>query len=154
MSNAHTHTPEGFVPSLAMPTTFGSMTNSEVIASFDADNLSGDFHHAEHVRLAFAYLSEFPAVEALHRFSVALKQYAAARGKPDRYHETITYAYLFLIRERMARTPRRDWDVFIHANPDLLQWKPGILDRYYRQSTLRSDLAREVFLFPDKIDEL
>jgi hypothetical protein len=154
MSVSHTHTPEGMAPSLAMPTTFGSMTNTEVIASFEADNLSGEFHHAEHVRLAFAYLSEFPAIEALHRFSVALKQYAAARGKPDRYHETVTYAYLFLIRERMARTPRLDWDAFIQANTDLLRWKPGILDRYYCQSTLRSDLAREVFLFPDKIAEL
>jgi hypothetical protein len=154
MSNAQTHTPEGFVPSLAMPTTFGSMTNRGVIASFEADNLSGEFRHPEHVRLAFAYLSEYPAIEALQRFSVALRRYAAVRGKPDRYHETITYAYLFIIRERMARTRRLDWDAFMEANPDLLEWKPGILDRYYRQSTLQSDLAREVFLFPDKIAEL
>jgi hypothetical protein len=137
-----------------MPTIFGTMTNSEVIASFEFDNLAGEFHHAEHVRLAFAYLSEYPAIEALHRFSLALKQYAVARGKPDRYHETITYAYLFLIRERAARTRTLDWDAFAEANPELLQWKPGILDRYYRQSTLNSDLASTVFLLPDKIVEL
>ena len=142
------------MPPLAMPTTFGTMTNSEVIASIEADNLCGEFHHSEHVRLAFAYLSEYPAIEALRRFAVALKKYAVARGKPQRYHETITYAYLFLISERMAYTPGLDWDAFAEANSDLLQWKPSILDRYYRQSTLNSDLARTVFLFPDKIAEL
>lgn len=130
------------------------MTNSEVIASFEADDLPGEFHHAEHIRLAFAYLSEYPAIAALHRFSVALKQYAAARGKPERYHETITYAYLLLIRERMARTPELDWNSFVEANSDLFRWKPGILDSYYRESTLQSDLARAVFLFPDKLAEL
>lgn len=132
-------------------TTFGVMTNAEAISSFEADALPGDFHHREHVRLAFAYLSECGPLIALDRFSRALKSYAAARGKPERYHETITYSYLFLIRERMARTPTVDWEGFATQNPDLLQWKPGILERYYRESTLRSDLARTVFLFPDKI---
>ena len=54
----------------------------------------------------------------------------------------------------MARTPNVDWDDFARQNPDVLRWKPGILDRYYRESTLQSDLARSVFLFPDKLTEL
>ncbi len=143
----------GPVPSIVV-TSFGAMTNPEVISSFETDAVPGGFHHTEHVRLAFSYLSEYEPPDALRRFSQALKTYATARGKAERYHETITYAYLFLIRERMARTPVADWDEFAIQNPDLLQWKPGVLDRYYRESTLRSDLARTVFLFPDKIVEL
>ena len=135
-------------------TSFGFMTNPEVISSFEADAVPGDFHHAEHVRLAFAYLSEYKPLDALLRFSEALRRYAEARSKVQRYHETITYAYLFLIRGHMARTSAVDWEEFAIQNPDLLQWKPGILERYYRESTLRSDLARTVFLFPDKIVEL
>ena len=135
-------------------TALGTLTNAEVISSFEADTLPGAFHHREHVRLAFAYLSECEPLDALVRFSQALKAYAAARGKPERYHETITYAYLFLIRERIARAPAVDWEGFAAQNLDLLQWKPGILERYYRESTLRSDLARTVFLFPDKIIQL
>jgi len=154
MSNTRSCPPAALVPSLTMSTTFGSLTNSEVIDSFEADNLAGEFHHIQHVRLAFAYLSEYAALEVLRRFSLALKQYTTARGKPQRYHETITYAYLFLIRERMAQSPRADWDAFAEVNPDLFCWKPGILERYYRESTLKSDLARSVFLFPDKIAEV
>jgi len=130
------------------------MTNQEIIRRFETVNLAGEFHHAHHIRLAFAYLTQLPVLEALSRFSAALKRYAAARGKAELYHETITHAYFFLIRERMARTGQASWEEFAHQNPDLLLWKPGILDRYYRKSTIQSDLARSVFLFPDKTPEL
>ncbi len=126
------------------------MKHSDLIEQFESDTLPGSFHHADHVRLAYAYLSEFPVLEALERFCDALKRFAAARGKSQLYHETITHAYFFLIRERMARTNSAGWDEFARQNPDLFDWKPGILDRYYRDCTLNSDLARGVFVFPDK----
>ena len=130
------------------------MTTHDIIRQFETDTLPGEFHHGDHVRLAFAYLQEFPPHEALDRFTKALKRYAAARSKSQLYHETITHAYFFLIRERMARTAKASWEEFADRNPDLLLWKPGILDRYYRKSTIQSDLARSVFLFPDKTPEL
>jgi hypothetical protein len=127
------------------------MTDRELIESFESDALPVDsFHHADHVRLAFAYLSEYAPLQALDRFSAALKRYAAARGKSQLYHETITHAYFFLIRERMARSATARWDDFARCNPDLFKWKDGILGRYYEPATLDSDLARSVFLFPDK----
>jgi len=127
------------------------MTNQELVQRFESDTLSDDsFHHADHVRLAFAYLSQYPVLQGLDRFATALKRFAHARGKPQLYHETITCAYFFLIRERMARTEISDWEKFSRHNPDLLVWKDGILSRYYQEATLKSDLARTVFLFPDK----
>jgi hypothetical protein len=127
------------------------MTNIELIHHFETDTLAdGHFHHADHVRLAFAYLSRYSPLEALDKFSSALKRYTTARGKPQLYHETITHAYFFLIRERMAGCSAADWDEFARCNPDLLAWKNGILTRYYQEATLQSDRARSVFLFPDK----
>jgi hypothetical protein len=126
-------------------------SSKELILRFEAGlNPEDSFHHADHVRLAFAYLSEYPVLQALERFCAALKRFADARGKSQLYHETITHAYFFLIRERMARAGACDWDEFSRHNPDLLLWKDGILTRYYQQATLQSDLARSVFLFPDK----
>ncbi len=126
---------------------------SQLIERFERDlNSSEGFHHADHVQLAFAYLSVCPPLEALDRFSRALKRYAEGQGKSGLYHETITHAYFFLIRERMARTGAVEWEEFARRNPDLLEWKPGVLGKYYRESTLQSDLARSVFLFPDKCD--
>ena len=128
------------------------MRNAEIIRHFETDTLPGDgFHHADHVWLAFAYLCEYPPLEALGKFAAALKRFASARGKPQLYNETITHAYFFLIRERMARSPGCEWEEFADRNSDLLTWKDGILGRYYRESTLQSELARAVFVFPDKV---
>src|SRR5262245_19145544 len=57
------------------------------------------FDHREHVRLAWLYLRGAPLLVALDRFCRGLRRFAAAAGMPDRYHETITWAYLFLIHE-------------------------------------------------------
>jgi hypothetical protein len=130
------------------------MTNIDLIRLFESDALPGEFHHADHVRLAFAYLSEYPALEALEKFRTALQGYATARGQSQRYHETITCSLFFLIHERMARNSASNWDAFQLQNPDLFQWKAGVLSRYYEQSTLDSDLARSVFVLPDKLREL
>lgn len=126
-----------------------NMTDREFIEQFEADTVDS-FHHTDHVRLAFAYLCQYPVLDALGRFEAALKRFASVRGKSRLYHETITCAYFFLIRERMARSPAAHWDEFASDNSDLLVWKDGILKRYYQEATLRSDLAREVFLLPDK----
>jgi hypothetical protein len=126
-------------------------SDGEVIRRFESGAVpASGFHHADHVRLAFAYLSEYPLLTALDKFSSALKQFAASVGKPQLYNETITYAYLFLIRERMALCATTDWKEFAHKNPDLLVWKDGILNRYYQPETLKSDFARHIFIFPDK----
>jgi hypothetical protein len=130
------------------------MTNASLIQRFErfgVDPQTGDsFHHADHVRLAYAYLSEYPVLQALEKFSNALKRFAEAKDKSQLYHETITHAYFFLIRERMARCPNVKWEDFARSNPDLLIWKNGILSRYYYEATLQSELARGVFIFPDK----
>jgi hypothetical protein len=127
------------------------MSNEEFIRCFENDALPEDsFHHSDHVRLAFAYLRKYPVLRALEKFASALKRFAAARGKTQIYNETITCAYFFLIRERMARSEGGSWEEFARQNPDLLIWKDGILSRYYQETTLKSELARNVFVLPDK----
>jgi hypothetical protein len=125
-------------------------TSLGIVSEFEEGRAPGAFHHADHVRVAFAYVSEFPLLEAIAKFSAALKRFAISKGKPHLYHETITWAYLLLIHERIARTGRaQSWEDFAADNADLLVWKGGILERYYAPATLDSDLARQTFLFPD-----
>jgi hypothetical protein len=128
------------------------MSDDEFVASFENCTLANEaFHHADHVRMAYLYLCRYPAMEALQRFSTSLIRFAAAHGKPRLYHETITWAFLLLIRERMARTGyRQSWEEFAGGNADLLNWKENVLRKYYRAETLSSELARSTFLFPDK----
>ena len=127
------------------------MTDQELIDQFENCTLPGEcFHHREHVRVAFLYLTRYSVLDALQVFSKTLRRFAEARGKPQLYHETITCAYVFLIRERMAKAGKnQSWDGFARSNPDLLVWKDGILTRYYRPETLDSNLAQGVFVLPD-----
>jgi hypothetical protein len=127
------------------------MTDEQTIEQFEKSVAPGGaFHHADHVRVAFAYLARYPFLEAVERFCSALKRFAAAQGKPGLYHETITWAYLFLIRERMTRAEHlQGWDEFSEQNADLLVWNDGVVQRAYRKETLASELARSVFVFPD-----
>jgi hypothetical protein len=129
------------------------MTDQELIKHLEAGTLSHEgFHHYDHVRAAFLFLREYPVLEALQAFSKALRRLAENRGKPQAYHETITWAYVLLIQERMKRAGKKQgWEEFADINSDLLAWNDSILTRYYRPETLASDLARTVFVFPDRI---
>jgi hypothetical protein len=113
------------------------------------------FHHSVHIQIAFLYLRAYPVLDVLARFPMALKRYAAAHGKTGLYHETITWAYILLIHERMNRAGQSlTSEEFASTNPDLLTWTDSILKQYYRDETLSSDLARKIFLFPDKAPAL
>jgi hypothetical protein len=114
---------------------------------------AGGFDHRAHVQVAWMYLGLFPPARAIDRFAAALRRFAEAQGRPDLYNETVTWAYLLLIRERMAAaTAEESFDAFAERNPDLLHRAPSILERYYEPSTLESPLGRRVFRFPDRCD--
>ena len=117
---------------------------------FDID--PANFHHRDHVRLAWTLLDRYPFGAALARFSDGLRAFATRIGKPGVYHETITCAYMILIHAR--RRAGETWEAFAARNADLFAWKPSILDRYYSPELLGSDRARTTFVLPDLIDEL
>jgi hypothetical protein len=60
-----------------------SQANRHLISEFERGRVPGDFHHADHMRVAFAYVSEFPMLEAIATFSAALKRFAIWKGKPN-----------------------------------------------------------------------
>lgn len=131
------------------------MGDDEFIRQFESCTLpEASFRHPEHVRLAWLYLQRQPVLAALDKFSGGLRRFAAHAGKAGRYHETITWAYMLLLHERMRQPGASSlWSTFAEANADLLQWKPSILNRYYAPETLSSELAKTAFVFPDRFAE-
>jgi hypothetical protein len=110
---------------------------------------SDQFHHEQHVHVAWLFVRQYGMPAAIAEFTTAIKRFAAAKGATGLYHETITWAFLLLIAERQARHGVARWEEFASANADLLVWKPSILERYYSADTLKSELARTVFVFPE-----
>ena len=117
----------------------------------DASLPADQFHHRQHVHIAWLFVQQHGMPAALREFSTALKRFAAAKGAHGLYHETITWAFLLIISERQAKQPASTWAEFATANADLLSWKPSVLDRYYSKDLLMSDLARDAFVMPDLV---
>ncbi len=126
-------------------------TAVDEIRAFESDGVSpGAFRHADHVRMAWNYLGEMPLSEALPRYARGLLRLATRAGRPDRYHVTITWAFMFVIQERMLDAPGGRFEAFQAANPDLFEWPGGALAAYYSPERLESDAARTTFLMPDR----
>ena len=114
---------------------------------------ANQFHHEQHAHVAWLFVRQYGMPSALGEFTTALKRFADAKGATGLYHETITWAFLLLIAERQAKCGAGSWQDFAAENPDLLVWKPSILERYYSSALLKSELARKVFILPDRIPE-
>ena len=128
--------------------------NAALVHGFEAGKLEA-LTHEDHVRVAWLLLAECELSEALSRFRRGAQALAAARGRPEIYHETMTCAYLFIIHERMVRDRGHvgdagDWNHFRCRHGDLLDHSRSVLAHYYKARTLDSELARRCFLMPDR----
>lgn len=127
------------------------MSDEELIRAFESTELPAEqFSHASHVRVAWWYLRHAPLPVALDRFITALRRYAGALGAADKYHETITVAYMLLIAERLDNAAHLTWPEFADRNPDLLCRTPSILSTYYTDAALFSERAKRSFVMPDR----
>jgi len=126
------------------------LEDDELVHAFETLTLAeGRFRHADHVRLAWIHLTRTSLADALARLSAGLRRVAAAHGAPDRYHETVTWAFVFLIHERMRRDgSEATWAEFAARHPELLRFEGGALFDHYEPSVLDSDEARRTFLLP------
>ena len=79
------------------------MTDEEFLAVLERCELAAEaFTHAAHLRAGYLCLRAGGFDAALGRMRSAIQRYAAHLGKPDKYHETITVAYLALIHQRLS----------------------------------------------------
>jgi hypothetical protein len=127
------------------------LADDDLLREFAAATLPAEmFHHRQHVRVAWLFVTRYGMPAAIEAFSQALQQFATAKGAHTLFHVTVTWAYLLLINERQEACEAADWDTFAARNPDLLSWKPSILDEYYTPDVLWSDRARRTFLMPNR----
>jgi hypothetical protein len=120
------------------------MTDQEFLQALENCTLpAADFSHRNHVRAAYLYLRDRSFGAAIDAMCATLQRYVRHLGKADRYHETITVAFMALVN---AHRVERDepWEEFIARNPRLLDSK--LLATYYSPETLGAEAARRRFL--------
>ncbi len=111
-----------------------------------------EFHHCEHVRVAWGMLRQGGVTGTLERYPAAIRRFAQHVGAAGLYHETITWAFLFLVHERMAELAQgHTWSEFASVSSDLLLDHRAAMLRHYTAERLDSELARRTFLLPGPI---
>ena len=120
----------------------------DVVRAFEERRtLTGSLSHREHVMIAWHYARTRPAPQALAELARGIQELAVAIGKEGLYHETLTWAWFSVIRERMERVGvDATWEEFAALAEDILGGRA--LEPYYDRVVLDSALARRVFLMP------
>ena len=129
------------------------MTDDELIKRFEGTTLAS-FRHRDHVRVTWIYLRRLGLYRTLDAVSSGLRQLAAAHGQKTKYHETVSWLYVFAIHERMAAASHTTWEDFEKSNPDLLTNWGGFVKRFYTTRTLSSAIARRAFVLPDRLEPM
>jgi hypothetical protein len=121
------------------------MTDVELTRALERGEIK-DFHHASHLHVAWVYLTESTSVQqAARKMRNTLRRFAAAAGKPEKYHETITLFWVHLLAHATSRAERLE-DI-VRANPLLLEKNFPLA--YYSPERLFSDDARTSWVEPD-----
>ena len=123
------------------------MTDVELTRALERGEIK-DFHHASHLHVAWVYLTESSSVQqAARKMRNTLRRFAAAAGKPGKYHETITLFWVHLLSRAHASGRAERLEDIVHANPQLLEKNFPLA--YYSTERLFSDEARTSWVEPD-----
>jgi hypothetical protein len=124
------------------------LSDDELVRGFEAGTLS-EFPHASHVRLTLIYLARHGEAETRRRLADGLLLFATAKGHPEKFHVTITRAWLELIESARRQHPHApDAQALVSACPELLD--KDAMNHFYSPERLASDDARAGWLPPDR----
>ncbi len=109
---------------------------------------SGQFRHRQHINLAFYAVRRYGMPDAVGAICGWIRQIAAYERAPQKYHHTVSRAWVELVAHHVAADPDcTEFDVFANRNPALLDKR--LLARHYRSSTLAARPARRGWVEPD-----
>lgn len=128
------------------------MTDQELIDAFmDGSLPPSEVDHPLHIRLVWADLQRHPLPSVIDRQVEGLRKFTNQHGAQKKFHVTITWGFVLLIHQRLEEHGRQlDFAAFAEHNPDLMTYHPSPLAPYYTEETLQSELARRVFVLPDR----
>jgi hypothetical protein len=108
----------------------------------------GAFRHRQHVNLAFVAVRHHGMPAAVDKVCAWIRQIAAYERAPQKYHYTVSRAWVELVARHVAADPDCDrFDTFAQRHPALLDKR--LLTRHFHSSTLASKQARHGWAEPD-----
>jgi hypothetical protein len=105
------------------------------------------FGHREHVHLTWMAVHHYGVPEAIDLVSDGIQRTARYAGAPQKYHATVSRAWVELVAHHVGERREDDFASFVEHNPALLDKR--LLTRFYRSSTLARSDARTAWVAPD-----
>jgi hypothetical protein len=108
---------------------------------------AGRFGHREHVHLTWLAVRRFGMPAAVGLVSEGIQRTARYAGSPQKYHATVSRAWVELVWYHAAGCRDDDFAAFVSRCPALLTKR--LLTGHYRPATLASAQARGGWVEPD-----
>jgi hypothetical protein len=123
----------------------------ELIDAFESGAIAPtQFDHAAHMAAALGYLAAMPFADAVIRMRSSLLQFTARQGISV-YHETITTFWMRLLHH-LADGPYCDVPLWSRINLIVKRWgHVGAVEAHYSHALIRSKMAREQWVLPDRL---
>ena len=105
------------------------------------------FGHREHVQLTWLAVRSCGTSKAISLVSEGIQSTARYAGAPQKYHATVSRAWVELVGYHVDEHPDVDFDAFVEQNSALLDKR--LLSRFYRSTTLAAAPAKDGWVEPD-----
>lgn len=105
------------------------------------------FGHREHVHLTWLAVRRCGVPAAIDLVSEGIQRTARYAGAPQKYHATVSRAWVELVGHHAAEAGEDGFAAFADRNPALLDKR--LLTRFYRPATLAAPSARSGWVEPD-----
>jgi len=108
------------------------------------------FNHIGHIRITWIYLQSLPDTVVQKKVAEGIKNYATSLGATDKFHATMTQAFVQLITCRFRQNKELSWGKFLEKNSDLVDDAKQVIGLHYSDDLLNSRSAQQQALEPDK----
>ena len=126
-------------------------SDEAIIEQFEEMTLPvSELNHVGHLHIAWLYLRKHELDYAIRKVAVGTKSYAENLGVYDKFHHTLTEATVRIIKLRMQNRVDGDFETFLRQNEDMVVDLKSLLESYYSEEVLLSDVARDKYVAPDK----
>ncbi|MGY3676960.1 hypothetical protein [Streptomyces sp. TE33382] len=105
------------------------------------------FGHREHVHLTWLAVRRCGAPAAVGLVSDGIQRTARYAGAPQKYHATVSRAWVELVGHHVGERGDGDFTAFVGRHPELLDKR--LLTRFYRPATLAGSQAKNGWVEPD-----
>ncbi len=126
------------------------INDSDFISRFENKTLDPiHFSHKGHLRVAWLYLTKYDFHSASKAITTGIQNYATSLGATDKFHATITEAFIHIVNKRIGATASGSWESFIENNIDLVENADLLMARHYSKKLLSSSAAKMAIIQPD-----